>query len=263
MAASLIHPKMNTNDGDDEYNNLLLSWKEARSRMETRQKLQERGNLAAQAFLQPVAADDDDADDDDDDDDDETTVWSAEVLEDKIDQFILSLKGDPKEINVATTKIFVYGRRIVLDSFRHYFNSLLEGRQARDDNIDDEAEGRGQKMFENLRILGWFSRPTDSSRLQRVLMQSLHSVIEKFVEERCAGEFEEPLFEDVCMEWKESVLMSFIRRAVLGNEANDDSIAEWNHQLNLAISESFCNLRIGELFDIITEFPESETAGKF
>ena len=91
-------------------------------------------------------------------------------------------------------------------------------------------------------------------------MQVLHQEIQSFVSNKCEGIFDAPLFENI-MEWKDSVIVPFVKDVVCQDlELYEQE--EWAYQLNLAVSESFCNLRIQEMFDIIADFPESRTCGK-
>ena len=97
--------------------------------------------------------------------------------------------------------------------------------------------------------------------VKRILMQVLHQEIQVFVSNKCKGNFETPLFLKI-MNWKDAVIVPFVKDIVC-HDLELYNREEWAYQLNLAVSESFCNLRIQEMFDIITDFPDSQTCGMY
>jgi hypothetical protein len=70
----------------------------------------------------------------------------------------------------------------------------------------------------------------------------------------CAGNFEEPLLQGLTV-WFETFVLSWLKIIIPFDE---DKITEWKERLLKYLIDSFCELRIGELFDVIVDFPESK-----
>jgi anaphase-promoting complex subunit 2 len=137
-----------------------------------------------------------------------------------------------------------------------------------DDDDDDDADEEEwylssqleAEFFAALKKLRWletlFAHEWNLV-IQTTMFRSIQSTI--------AGNYEEPLFPRI-LEWTRQVIGSWIRDTTDGgssascaksNDENNDREHDWIYQ---CASESFCLVRMEELFDIITSFPESATA---
>lgn len=158
---------------------------------------------------------------------------------------------------------------MVLPVFTIVFAELLGYRQEfweEDGDLSNSYEtlkfteyDKESKLFEHIHTLGWLSAATMYS-VRKSLLRALHSTIQDFVTNTARSDYETELFTAVIMKWKDSVLVPFVQ-AALCHDKDAFLKEDWDNQLNLAVSEAFCNLRITEeMFDIITDYPDSETA---
>ncbi|KAL7542585.1 hypothetical protein ACHAXR_012103 [Thalassiosira sp. AJA248-18] len=154
------------------------------------------------------------------------------------------------------------------DDFRYLFEALLNERQnqwKRVNNADDsmdvddsELENGGDddllqqedQLYQSLAILGWVS----SSQLRRPFREALHSVTMGVIDELVAGEFEDEGVLDRVLQWKNAVLIPWAYK-VVGSEAFVQD--QWERQLEYAASDCFVHVRMKELFDLVTEYPDS------
>merc|ERR1739848_337534 len=62
--------------------------------------------------------------------------------------------------------------------------------------------------------------------------------------------------EDIVLPWLHKILAVTVN----SEQLSQSLFQQWKNRLNFYATETFCALRIEELFDIIVEFPESEPA---
>ncbi|KAL7456107.1 hypothetical protein ACHAWC_007603 [Mediolabrus comicus] len=158
-----------------------------------------------------------------------------------------------------------------LDDFRSLFEALLKARQNKwkmerhdvDDSMevdeDDEQDGNNEadiillsqeeQLYLSLDTLGWLS-----NQLKTPFREALHSVMMEAIKSLIADEIEKEGMFDQTLEWKSQVLVPFVG-SVVGTEAYERE--QWEGQLEYAASECFIRVRMNQLFDLVTDYPES------
>mmetsp|Transcript_18602 Transcript_18602/g.40472 ORF Transcript_18602/g.40472 Transcript_18602/m.40472 type:complete len:751 (+) Transcript_18602:158-2410(+) len=164
-----------------------------------------------------------------------------------------------------TAAVFAAAGPTFLPSFRDLFSAGLAAQQARWEKSRDEGEPMHEifldeddehhldfdekAVYSSLRTLGW-----TKTKLTRPLGEALHDAILTAVRDLVGGEFEDGSMLDQVASWKNVVISQWVR-GVVGDEAFEAD--EWESKLDFATSECFCEIRIGEVFDIVATFPES------
>jgi anaphase-promoting complex subunit 2 len=105
--------------------------------------------------------------------------------------------------------------------------------------------------------------------------------MERYIHRRCKGNYEVKMLDHVCR-WKDAVLMPWLAGLLSGPLPTDPDamqsdngpasagtpaagsappavkvLREWQMRHDFSVYEIFSTIRIGEMFDIIREFPES------
>lgn len=176
--------------------------------------------------------------------------------------------------------IFSRAPASLIDDFRLLFEALLSARQRQwrqkennnnnvDDSMDVEDESelditlndgdiellqQEDELYQSLVILGWV--PT---QLRRPFREALHTVTMNVINDMVSGNFEQEGILDRVLQWKNTVLMPWTFLVVGPATFENDS---WNAQLEYAASECFVHVRQKELFDLVTEYPDSLPAVK-
>jgi len=104
-------------------------------------------------------------------------------------------------------------------------------------------------MYQSLDVLGGVS-----IQHRRPFREALHSFMMGVIDELVAGNFEEEGVLDRVLKWKNDVLTPWAQN-VVGAEAFVQE--QWEAQLEYAASECFVHVRMKELFDLVTEYPDS------
>jgi anaphase-promoting complex subunit 2 len=165
-----------------------------------------------------------------------------------------------------------------LDEFRSLFEALIRARQNRWKREDEEEEEkRGaledsmevdnqnhretvdeillskdeeDMLYQSLATLGWLS----SGQLQTPFREAIHSVMIEAIKSLIAGNFESEGMLDQALEWKSHILVPWVF-SIVGSQAYE--LDQWERQLEYAASECFVHVRMNELFDLVTDYPES------
>jgi len=162
--------------------------------------------------------------------------------------------------------VFARAPASFLDDFRSLFEALLNARQKRmdremaddsmevDESMEDDEENEmlleeEEQLYRSLTILGWVS-----THLRRPFQEALHSVTMRAIEGLVAGNFEDEGILDRVLQWKNSLLVPWAY-SVVGSDAFVQD--QWEAQLEYAASECFVHVRMKELFDLVTEYPDS------
>lgn len=162
--------------------------------------------------------------------------------------------------------VFLKAPPSFLDEFRSLFEALLTARQRRwqrenveeDAGLDDVEEGCGddealvaeeEQLYRSLDLLGWVS-----SHLRRPLREAVHAVALRWIEGAVAGNFEEEDLLERVLRRQLAVLLPWAY-SVVGPDAFQAE--QWEATLEFQISECFVRVRLRELFDLVTEYPDS------
>ena len=108
-----------------------------------------------------------------------------------------------------------------------------------------------EDWFGHLRQLKWTRR-----ELSMPLTKALQATILDKIRSTIKGEYEEEGFMDVLQQWKEAVVIPWIRELV--GDAFDNG--KWPEQLSLTVSKCFCLVRMEEMFDMVADYPDSHQA---
>eukprot|EP00550_Attheya_septentrionalis_P003183 CAMPEP_0198286292 /NCGR_PEP_ID=MMETSP1449-20131203/5415_1 /TAXON_ID=420275 /ORGANISM="Attheya septentrionalis, Strain CCMP2084" /LENGTH=782 /DNA_ID=CAMNT_0043983991 /DNA_START=169 /DNA_END=2517 /DNA_ORIENTATION=- len=196
-------------------------------------------------------------------------VWKDDI------HLSVSLSEDPMENRrlALSAAVFASAPSNFLESFRQLFSAVLEARQVQwqeaqegldtngnDDDDDDNGptttkSGTGmdfeeERLYQCLRRLKWLD-----GKLRRPLGEALQGSIQRAIQDRITGHFEDfNLYMEFVQAWTEAVVDPWLQ-TVVGPRAFDTQ--GWKQTLDFAASECFCNVRIGEIFDMVTDFPDS------
>lgn len=180
-------------------------------------------------------------------------------------QFSCSFSADPKESRrqAITAAIMVHADATFLRIFYKWFRHSLRAREEKmmeeeehgdtDENHPSSLEEHEDLLFRSVRSLGWVC--TDGL-LQQPLAEALHQTILTWVKTTISKEFEEEGMFDRVQLYKERVILPWLEDLVGAEVLRLD----WCSRLDFAISECFCLVRFGELFELITEYPDSHPA---
>ena len=182
--------------------------------------------------------------------------------------------GDSADVGVVdddarrqlAAAVFARAPDSFLDDFGRLFEGLLNARQKRwraenDDSMDDEDPDDGGNdeddglieeedgLRRSLAILGWVD-----FHLRRPLRDALNSVTMSSIRELVAGKYEEGGVLDNVLRWKDDVLVPWTH-GIVGRAAFDRN--DWGARLEYSSSECFVRVRMGELFDLVAEYPDS------
>ncbi|XP_032228390.1 anaphase-promoting complex subunit 2 isoform X2 [Nematostella vectensis] len=87
----------------------------------------------------------------------------------------------------------------------------------------------------------------------------IHKMIKERIEQKCKGEFESSFLQPL-ENWMDTELYHWLF-AILGDGcAGSQHVEEWKPRLKYFMYKTYADLRIGELFSIIVEFPDSTPA---
>lgn len=160
-----------------------------------------------------------------------------------------------------------------IDDFRRLFEALLNARQHKwrmengmtlDDSMDVEEDNNNiindddddgwllaeeDQLYQSLAMLGWVP-----IQLRRPFREALHSVTMKSIEQLVAGNYDEEGILDRVLQWKNDVILPWTY-SVIGSETFVQE--KWEAQLEYIASECFIRIRMKELFDLTTDYPDS------
>uniref|UniRef100_A0A7S2SKH5 Anaphase-promoting complex subunit 2 n=1 Tax=Mucochytrium quahogii TaxID=96639 RepID=A0A7S2SKH5_9STRA len=133
--------------------------------------------------------------------------------------------------------------------------------------VDDSESYPFEEFSKNIAELEWITL------LEEPLSDILCQETEKHILKVCKGQYETHLLEHV-LNWLNGVALSWLRdvlsactvsrkghRSVrLTGTLLAEKFAQWKTRLEFHVFETLCELRMSELFDVITEFPESSPA---
>ncbi|KAL7554370.1 hypothetical protein ACHAWF_017822 [Thalassiosira exigua] len=178
--------------------------------------------------------------------------------------------GDADETREQlSAAVFAQAPPSFLDDFRHLFEALLKARQKQwsrehaDESMDiDEAEVESgeedvsllqeeDQLYQSLASLGWVST---GGQLRRPFREALHSVTMIVIGELVSGNFEEEGVLERVLQWAMAVLQPWAY-SVVGQETFVQD--QWEAQLEYSVSECFVHMRMKELFNLVTEYPDS------
>lgn len=186
---------------------------------------------------------------------------------------LASFVGDESDEaqRLITATVFVRAPESFYDDFEQLFESLLNAHQKKwavnnaedsmevDDtdllNEDDERLLSEEiSLYASLNTLGWIKK-----KLHRPFRAALNKVTMRVISEIAAHNWEEEGVYHRAMEWKSSVLEPWVT-SVVGVSAFAER--RYDAQLEYSCSEAFIMVRMGELFELVTEWPESLPAVK-
>lgn len=135
--------------------------------------------------------------------------------------------------------------------FQNFFvESLQQTAETSTTNTGSQTMAYSHKIvFEQLRYLHWITPNITGCLLQTPLIRAIRTVLYDSIKERIAGEFDQLFYEHL-------------------HQSLSDQIVPWmerfleihNYNLEPWLAEIYCQVRIEEIFEIITCYPESEEA---
>lgn len=133
-----------------------------------------------------------------------------------------------------------------------------------DDDEEDEEEEENditddidfKDFFNSLRKLGWIP---SSSMVLKALRMAMYDVNKQKIRKLICSQYENHGMWEAVLEWKKNVLENWLFQTVLNISKVDDS-DDWQRKIDLLVATSFVQVRMEELFTIITEYPDSKPA---
>jgi anaphase-promoting complex subunit 2 len=173
--------------------------------------------------------------------------------------------------------VFAMAPSTFLDDFGTLFDAMLSARHGRwtmtsNDDIsmdDDDEVGVGGKdavmedghvideeeeseLCRSLSILGWVDY-----HLRRPLITSLHAATMNSIRKLVSGKYETSGLYDRVLSWKDGTLVPWTHGTVGDVAYARDN---WDARLEYSASECFVRVRMGELFDLVTDYPDTVPA---
>ena len=165
--------------------------------------------------------------------------------------------------------VFLRAPSSLLDDFRSLFEALLAARQRRwarehpvdaaeedeedehdEDNEEDAALAAEEaELCRSLALLGWASR-----QLRRPLRAAIHAVALRLIAGAVAGNFEEEGLLERMLRRQLAVLLPWVH-GVVGPASF--AAERWAETLEVEVAECFVRVRLGELFDLVADYPDS------
>ena len=187
----------------------------------------------------------------------------------KEEQFSCLFSLDPKESRrqAITAAITVHADATFVRAFYKWFRRSLRIRQLKimaecehgDEEENPQIDGHSgleedeDLFFQSVRKLGWIGA---DGILQRPLAEALHKTILTWVKTTISKEFEEEGMFDRVQDYKKRVILPWLEDLVGAEALRSD----WCSRLDFAVSECYCLVRFGEVFELIAEYPDSHPA---
>ena len=157
---------------------------------------------------------------------------------------------------------FIVGSNDTLQEFRSIVWDYLSKKLrlfCKDEELDDEELDGADDLNDEYPVAE-FAVHIDAMGWTRLIEEPLSGLlcqeIEKRIENVCKGHYDESLLVGVC-QWLESFVLEWLGNVIL----SDDSLHEqYKARLEFHVFETLCEVRMTELFDMITEFPDSTNA---
>jgi len=112
-------------------------------------------------------------------------------------------------------------------------------------------------FWRQIRELEWFHYLRDAFH------KALNSVVLTYVHKVCRARYDEPIFTKI-LSWRRGVFLPWLQSAVCLHQMQTSEKLKQKEKIymsmSLTVEEKFVDLRISEMYDIITEFPESVSA---
>lgn len=185
----------------------------------------------------------------------------------------ITLSNDPMEARLialiaaisisAPVDFWLECKTFFLKMIQWYIRSNKKDEITDDESSDDDSDVHEDdkffsnlftpksSFFQNLQILQILN-PQNPMRLDiftQPLNQALHEIVTSYISNKISGIYDrDDLYDDI-MQWKSEVLSPLLFRMT-----SDISLDE---RLNHTISESYCQTRQNEIFDMIADYPDS------
>jgi anaphase-promoting complex subunit 2 len=201
--------------------------------------------------------------------DNNDTGNTSSILSSKEEQFSCLFSVDPKESRrqAMTAAIMVHADPTFVGAFYKWFRRSLRIRQQ--NMMEQEEDGDEEEnpqvvrpssleedealLFQSVRKLGWIRT---NGILQRPLAEALHQTMLTWVKTTISKEFEEEGMFDQVQDYKKRVILPWLEDLVGAAALRLD----WCSRLDFAVSECYCLVRFGEVFELIAEYPDSHPA---
>jgi anaphase-promoting complex subunit 2 len=174
--------------------------------------------------------------------------------------------NDPVEARrAAVTGAITVQSRSFYSSFESLFCASLTHRDETENEKLNQIVQNEKQLFQNLRSLQWMESPT--SLLYRPLMNAIQSILHAKVKSVIQGDFETPNTYQRVIQWKDETVQPWVLDVLCISQQSQSSPLwtsrnkdVWCERLTRCAAESYCWVRMEEIFDMVTSFPESYSA---
>ncbi|KAL3822906.1 hypothetical protein ACHAXA_010689 [Cyclostephanos tholiformis] len=189
------------------------------------------------------------------------------------DEIIVDVVVNDDDRRQLAAAVFARAPSSFLDDFVKFFDAMLNARQRRweriainDSSMDEDGDDSGEnavivddrpmigeeeemELFRSLSILGWIDY-----HLRQPLGNALHAVTLSSITKIVSGNYEEYGVLDRVLSWKDDMIVPWTH-GIVGDVAYVRD--NWGARLEYSASECFVRVRMGELFDLVTGYPDT------
>ena len=145
------------------------------------------------------------------------------------------------------TAIFARAPITLRQEFQILLEELLEQCQQQHQQSDPSQD----ELYRAISTVGWVS---SSQHLHFEFTSAIHTITQKVLSSLLMGDYETEGLLDQCHSWNHSVLIPFVSKLIPPDVFVQD---RWEEKLQYTIYEQFIHIRSLELFELVTEYPDS------
>ena len=140
-------------------------------------------------------------------------------------------------------------------------NEEGEGEEEEEEELEEEKEKIVEEEENFVEFCMQLKELGIISLTEEILNSILSHKIQMKIEEKCKGEYDGCLIDEM-NRWMEVVLFKYIEIVFSKESEEIEKIISWKKKYLFHFYQSFVNLRVSELFDIIVEYPQSKESVK-
>eukprot|EP01117_Protostelium_nocturnum_P005444 TRINITY_DN1971_c1_g1_i3.p1 TRINITY_DN1971_c1_g1~~TRINITY_DN1971_c1_g1_i3.p1 ORF type:complete len:737 (-),score=246.00 TRINITY_DN1971_c1_g1_i3:21-2231(-) len=141
---------------------------------------------------------------------------------------------------------------LVFHLVSHEFSQFAREKEGREEEEEEEIEREDSIQFSH-----FLDRINSLDLFEGIFSEFLFNQIQSKIESICRGNYEEELFSSV-LEWLDGIVLQWLRQSI----SNQKLFDQWKTRITFFCYQTFVDLRISEMFDIITGYPDSIPALK-
>jgi len=178
-----------------------------------------------------------------------------------IDSTSIMMEEDKHDIDSQTKHDHLHHDKYAHKDDSHDSNNYYSEEEEQEQERKIEQEIDQDLLFQNLHTIQWLP-----IILSKSLGRAIHDTIQSYTKHLIKGNYDDPNLLSSLHQWKDQVLLPFIHLTTQQSELvpndhdydnNHQRQTQWNQRLCYHISESYCRIRMEEIFDIVADYPDS------